>query len=392
MIRRWTFLLLLLGSVMPHSASAHSRGTSYSEWVIGSTGVDVSVRVSQLELSRLQLNPSLTPDYLERVFSVLSEDIQLWSSTGRCQAGRVSGTAIETGWIVAHWTLRCPDQKALSIRSNLFLTVAPSHLHFARVEFSGSLPIERLLTYSEPFFKLADPQDTSGSFARYLKLGIEHILSGWDHLSFVLALILLAASLREVALVATGFTLAHSLTLAAAVLGWVHVQAETIEALIGFSIALLAAENLWQRSGHERWVPWLFVLSLLVMMMLGVTRMSWPVLMGLALFTISYFALAIRSAQPVRLRITVAFIFGLIHGFGFAGAMTQLDLPAERLATGLLGFNTGVELGQLLVIASVWPLLKWLERQPRVRHWAGDAVSACICALGTFWFLTRALA
>lgn len=384
--------LLLLGLAFAQSASAHNRGTSYSEWVIGPHSAEVSVRVSQLELSRLQLDPSLTPDYLKRVFAVLSNDIQLWSSGGQCQAGRVSGTALETGWIAAHWELHCPDQEGFSIRSNLFLAVAPSHLHFARVEYPGSQPIERVLTYSDPFFKMAEPQDTSGSFARYVKLGVEHILSGWDHLAFVLALILLAASLREVALVATGFTLAHSLTLAAAVLGWVHVQAETIEALIGYSIALLAAENLWQRSGHERWVVWLFLLSLLAMMLLGSTRMTWPVLGGMALFSFSYFKLAIRSPQPVRLRIAVAFIFGLVHGFGFAGAMTQLNLPAERLVTGLLGFNTGVELGQLLVIGVVWPFLKWLERQPSMRSSVGDAVSAGICALGTYWFLIRALA
>jgi len=81
-----------------------------------------------------------------------------------------------------------------------------------------------------------------------------------------------------------------------------------------------------------------------------------------------------------------------VHGFGFAGALMPLHLPPERIATGLLGFNTGVELGQLLVVAAVWPLLKILERRPAARRWTGDAVSACICALGTFWFVMRTFA
>jgi len=247
-----------------------------------------------------------------------------------------------------------------------------------------------VLTFAEPAFALAAAPDAGASFGRYLRLGVDHILSGWDHLAFVLALILLAGRLREVALLATGFTAAHSLTLAAAVLGWAQVRADAVEAVIGFSIALVAAENLWLRAGRERWMPAALAGALLVLALLGATRLTAPLLAGLALFTACYFALAGGAARLSRLRIAVAFVFGLVHGFGFAGALTELQLPAGRVAAGLLGFNAGVELGQLLVIAAAWPLLKLLQRRPPLRAWTGDVVSACVCALGTFWFVVRA--
>ena len=370
-------------------ACAHSRGTSYSEWTITGSDAQVKARVSELELTRLRLDPPGTPDYTPQVAALLRENLQLWSAAGRCTPGEFSATAGEDGWVSATGSLHCADARDFTVRSTLFAGVAPSHLHFARVAYEGGTPRERVLTYAEPSFPLGDAPDLSGSFVRYVKLGIEHILSGWDHMAFVLALILLAGSLREVALVATGFTLAHSLTLAAAVLGWATVQADAIEALIGFSIALVAAENLWLRAGRERWMPWLLSGILLTLAVLGATRLSFTVLAGLALFTACYFALAREAARPLRLRVAVAFIFGLVHGFGFAGALAQVQLPAERLATGLLGFNTGVELGQLVVIAAVWPLLKLLERKPGARAFTGDAASACICALGTFWFVMR---
>lgn len=371
------------------SAAAHSRGTSYSEWTVSGPDAQVTARVSELELTRLALDPEQTSGYAVQVAALLREDLQLWSASGRCAAGSFTATPGEDGWVVAQGSFHCADTRDLTIRSTLLQSVAPSHLHFARVQIADQPPRERVLTYAEPGFVLGGAPDLSHSFVRYLKLGVEHILSGWDHMAFVLALILLAGSLKEVALLATGFTAAHSLTLAAAVLGWATVRPEAIEALIGFSIALVAAENLWLRAGRERWIPALLAAALVTLAALGVTRLPLAVLAGLALFTACYFALAHQAARPLRLRIAGAFLFGLVHGFGFAGAMTQANLPKDRLAAGLLGFNSGVELGQVAVIAAVWPLLKLLERRPGARVLAGDAASACICALGTFWFVTR---
>jgi hypothetical protein len=381
------FLLLL---AFAGSAQAHNRGASYSDWHIDGAQATVEARVPQLELTRLQLHPE-QPDYAPRVAALLVDALQLWSSMGPCIARDATARAGTDGWVVARWSLACPDAADLSIHSTLLQAVAPSHLHFARAVVGGAPARERVLTFADAAFPLAGSADLGGSLQRYVGLGVDHILSGWDHLAFVLALILLATGLREVALVVTGFTLAHSLTLAAAVLGWADVREDAVEALIGFSIALVAAENLWLRAGRERWLPILAAAALAALAALGATRLPPVLLVGLALFTACYLALARDAARPLRLRVAIAFVFGLVHGFGFATALAELRLPDERLAIGLLGFNAGVELGQLLVVAAVWPLLKLLERRPALRVWSGDLASAGVCALGTFWFVSRAL-
>ncbi|MGH8458764.1 MAG: HupE/UreJ family protein [Nevskiales bacterium] len=348
------------------------------------------VRVSQLELTRLQLDPAQTPDYAAKVGTRLMEDLQLWTDSGRCAAGAPSLTGAGDGWLNLHWRLSCMGNTGLTIRSRLLHDVAPSHLHFVSVRLPDGEQRERVLTYAEPALVLdiGTPPATR-SLGHYLRLGIEHILSGWDHLAFVLALVLLAGSLREIAIIATGFTIAHSLTLALAVLGMVQTRSEVVEALIGFSIALVAAENLWQRAGQERWLPWLLVLSLAALALTRATQLPLMVLLGLALFCACHFSLLTESTRPARLRAALAVIFGLVHGFGFAGVMAELQLPRDQLALALFGFNSGVEIGQLLVIGLAWPALRFVARWPGPRLWVNDIGAAFICALGTYWFVVR---
>jgi hypothetical protein len=115
-------------------------------------------------------------------------------------------------------------------------------------------------------------------------------------------------------------------------------------------------------------------------------------LAGLALFSACHFGLLARVERPARLRAAVAFAFGLIHGFGFAGVLAEMALPAERLVPALLGFNVGVELGQLAIVAVAWPVLALLARvaDGRPHRWIAELGSAAVCGLGLFWFLTRA--
>jgi hypothetical protein len=390
--RRLALALILLGATT--AAQAHTRGTSYSYWEIGQDRAEVRVHVSQLELTRLQLDPSLTPDYLRQAGARVQRQVQLRSGAERCSARDVTAEFAENGWLNARWALQCPRWDDLSVQSTLLTAVAPSHLHFVRVQFADGAVVERVLTASDSVLPLPQAQQVSvsSSLGRYIALGIEHILSGWDHLAFVLALILLAASLPEIALIATGFTVAHSLTLAAAVLGLVQTDAPLVEAVIGFSIALAAIENLWRRAGRARWAPMALTAALLILALTSASRLPGTLLLGLALFTGCYFALMSRTGRPARLRIAMGFIFGLVHGFGFAGALSALRLPAEQLAVGLLGFNLGVELGQLLVIALVWPVLKLLARWPAPRFWLNDSAASVICGLGVYWFVLRSFA
>ncbi|MES3040615.1 MAG: HupE/UreJ family protein [Pseudomonadota bacterium] len=387
-------LVLLLGGTLAH---AHNLGTSYSQWTLDTSGAEVQARVPQLQLSRLQLDPRYTPDYLPKVGELLAANLQLWAGEQRCPPSQVQAREESEGWVTATWRVDCPSPKSWLIRTRLFESVAPSHLHFVRVDTPGSHTQQQLLNFAAPSLAISQNEaSTESSLLHFISIGIQHILSGWDHLAFILMLILLAGSLRDVAWVATGFTVAHSLTLAAASLGWVLVDQARVEALIGFSIALVAAENLWLNSARDVWIPRLLLLALLAFALLtpaftALTLMTSLLMAGLLLFTACYFALLADTQKPQRWRLALTFIFGLVHGFGFAGLMGELHLSPAQLIPGLLGFNIGVELGQLFVIALIWPLLLLLRRHPRTAAWGTQSVSAAVAGLGVFWFATRLL-
>ena len=172
----------------------------------------------------------------------------------------------------------------------------------------GVTQTTRLLPASPSFTVEAAPSPWRVS-ATYLVLGIEHILLGIDHLLFVLALVLLVKGWKRLVGTITAFTVAHSITLAAATLGFVHVPGPPVEACIALSIVFVAAEIIRGRQGQP-----------------GLTeRAPW----------------------------VVAFTFGLLHGLGFAGALNEVGLPAQAIPLALLFFNVGVEIGQLAFIALV---------------------------------------
>jgi len=381
------------------SASAHGRSVSYSTWVFDETGAEVRARISRLELTRLALDPTTSQQQSDEVGRLLARSLELQSGGQACaSAAAPIALPAETGWAVFGWRLECPRRGDRTITSRLLLDVAPSHLHFARVV--GEQSVERVLSEAEPSWLLrnstrsADSSADGSSIGRYLGLGVEHILSGWDHLAFVMALLLLAARVREVAALVTSFTVAHSVTLALAVLGLVHPDARVVEALIGFSIALVAVENTWILSGRGRAISWITIAALVLFAIVGLGAVPRGVFAGLALFTACHLGLLGVSERPERLRIAVAFAFGLIHGFGFAGVLAEMSLPSDRLVPALLGFNLGVELGQLAVVVIAWPALRYIARHfdPRVERLVVEVGSAAICGLGLFWFVTRSLA
>ena len=175
-------------------------------------------------------------------------------------------------------------------------------------------------------------------------LGVEHILLGFDHLLFVLALLILVPTTRKLIWTITSFTLAHSVTLAAATLGIVNIPQKPVEAVIALSILFVAIEIVHWKQGKP-----------------GITR-QWPWL--------------------------VAFTFGLLHGFGFAGALTEIGLPDHAIPLALLFFNRGVEAGQLLFIVAV--LLVWgLMNRLVWPTWAWRIPVYSIGSLAAFWTIDR---
>jgi hypothetical protein len=201
------------------------------------------------------------------------------------------------------------------------------------------------LTARQPTVHLygsADDQRGRGEIARaYLALGVEHILSGVDHLMFVAALLFLVGFRRQLVWTISAFTLAHSLTLASAALGWLTLRSAPVEAAIALSIVLVAAEAL-----HE------------------------------------------RNTLARRLPAMVAFLFGLVHGLGFAGALKEIGLPQSHLVTALLTFNLGVEIGQLLAVAAAWAAWRLLRRLPALQLGRVPVLYG-IGALAAYWSLAR---
>jgi hypothetical protein len=218
---------------------------------------------------------------------------------------------------------------------------------------------------------------------------------------FLIALLLMGGSVGQVARLVSGFTVAHSVTLALGVLNLVRPASTAVEALIGFSIAIVALENFWLTTNQDTrcWILRLLVVALVgaaTAATIGLLLVPLMALVGLSLFSVAYLLLLREVSTAHNLRWFVAFIFGLVHGFGFAGVMAEMALPPNRVLPALFGFNLGVELGQLGMVMLVWPFLRVLSKSER--QFSGVPAlqpgiqigSAVVLAIGIFWFITRA--
>jgi hydrogenase/urease accessory protein HupE len=205
-----------------------------------------------------------------------------------------------------------------------------------------------LVRPSRPWIDITTSRGLPEVAGAYLMHGIEHILFGYDHLLFVLALILIVRRARVLLVTVTAFTVAHSITLSLATLGVVHVAGPPVEATIALSILLLACEIIRSDQGQASLTA------------------KWPWL--------------------------VAFSFGLLHGFGFASALSEIGLPQGDIPLALFSFNVGVEIGQLIFIAAVLVILRCakLIRFPDfVERHARSAATFAIGSMAAYWFIER---
>jgi hydrogenase/urease accessory protein HupE len=221
-----------------------------------------------------------------------------------------------------------------------------------RIERLDGETTTRLVRGSMPWIDVDAPAGSAFEvFTSFVLHGVEHILFGYDHLLFVLALMLIVRGTKALVLTVTAFTVAHSITLALAALGVVRVPGPPVEAAIAFSIVLVAAEIVRLRRGQPSLTarrPWL-----------------------------------------------IAFCFGLLHGFGFAGALSEIGLPHGDVPLALLAFNIGVELGQLAFIGTVL-VVAMIARKVRsvdgVRQRVTRVAPYLIGSLAAFWFVERVAA
>jgi hydrogenase/urease accessory protein HupE len=243
-----------------------------------------------------------------------------------------------------HWRVR---RAGGLVGTHIAIEGLPSTLTdvLVRVERRDGTAQSLRITPADPGFTL-QAWPGAGTVAKtYFALGVEHILTGFDHLLFVFALILLVRKRAALLWTVTAFTAAHSITLAAATLGVVHVPPPPVEASIALSIAFLARELVRQRRG--------------------------------------------KAGLTARLPWLVAFAFGLLHGLGFAGALSEVGLPQNAIPLALLFFNVGVEVGQVLFILAALGALALLRRVPLQAPWLRTASAYGIGGLAMCWTLQR---
>jgi len=262
-------------------------------------------------------------------------------------------TPVESIWdggaYVARWTTKCTGGLEGGVIHIDGLDQTSTDV-LVRFDFADGVNEARRLTAGDPSFTVPSQPSSLEVVRTYLLLGFKHILSGVDHLVFVLALLLLVNGVRRLIITVTAFTIAHSLTLAGATLGYVQMPGPPIEAVIALSIMFVATEIIHSRQGNP-----------------GLTeRYPW----------------------------VVAFTFGLLHGFGFAGALAQIGLPQSSIPIALLFFNVGVEIGQLFFIASVFAVIalgRWIARGFNMRRpaWAWAATPYAIGSVAAYWVIQR---
>jgi hypothetical protein len=246
------------------------------------------------------------------------------------------------GALITRWRVNCPDGLGESVRiAGLERTLTSA---FVRVSWRDGRTAEGLVDGDDPYLAFARTR----AVGAYLGLGVEHILSGLDHLGFVAALLLIVIGFRRLLLTLTAFTLAHSLTLSAAALGAVGLPQRPVETVIAFSIAVVAREAWLAASG--------------------------------------------RTSLTVRAPWIAAFGFGLLHGFGFASALSEIGLPQDAKLAALLLFNAGVEIGQIAVVLVLAPALHLLRTHAAgARTRVERTASVALGALAAFWVIERAL-
>jgi uncharacterized membrane protein len=347
----------------PEGAEAHPQSLSYADLRVRGAQVEARLRFAAADLLPLlkldadgdgQINARdlelLGPALPAAVF----RELRLRSGGEACAAVPARAELEPPDGVLLEGSFRCPGEiEDLEVRAGFLELLAAGHTLLAKISFEeeGSVA-QRIAAQGTETFSVSRQRSSGRNALRFLLLGVEHIFTGFDHIAFLLGLLLLGGSFPTLLKIVTSFTVAHSITLALAALDIVAPPPRLVEPLIAASIVFVALENLWalRSTGEDR-------------------------------------EAAARRALGHRWMIT--FAFGLVHGFGFAAALRGLHLPRAGLAASLLTFNLGVEVGQVAIVAAALPLLALLRRQRWFLPRGVRALSAAVGAAGLFWLVQR---
>jgi hypothetical protein len=338
-----TLALSLVGSAIV--VQAHQPGVTYSDVTVADGRVRYDLTIPYHELAEVDadhdgaLSDAEVIAQYPRLRRQFERAALVQSGDTPCPLTLQDFVQDPQGAVMFRLRGTCPDGDELRVAFQLLaMTGAPGY-NLAKIRFRGALT-EHVFTRDDTTVVItATDQGAGATLRRFFLLGVEHIATGYDHILFLLALLLIGGGLRALVGVVTAFTVAHSITLALATLDVVALPTRLVESAIALSIAWVALENVLYDRSHGRW------------------------------------------------RIT--FVFGLVHGFGFASILREMHLPTQSLALSLVAFNMGVEAGQIVVVLLAYPVIAAIQRTPHRRMIVATA-SGVILTLALYWFVERA--
>jgi len=394
LVRYLIALLLLIGG--SGGAFAHTRSESHTSWTIDGRLVRVDATVPDLEARRIDPGGQRPTDAAMITY--------LRPRIGVVAAGRECPIAAPPRMMLAAPRFRrtefifdCSGTADMSLHFDAFFELVSTHIDLAQIQFQNGDFVEQLFTADGHMLDLKASQGgelADASFLRFVEMGIMHIFTGVDHMSFLLGLVLISRRLRDLIFVVTGFTIGHSLTLGLAVTGLLRPHGEYIDALVALTIALIGVENIvvtLKKPDKLALAAGGFLLAMAALRLLGYGSLPPLLLLGGAIFTGCYLLISGHLQDTGRLRMVVTMVFGLIHGFGFAADLLENRLPREKLAEILVGFNLGVEVGQLTIVLLVTGIVI-LARRMRLatpRAITTDVLASWLVGIGMFWFIGR---
>lgn len=394
---RWMLALFLVLLGLP--VAAHTRSQSHSSWTIDGPIVRVSFSVADTETVRLHPGAGIPDD--RTLLAYLTPRLGVTAAGTVCRSVAPPHLLnAAPGFRRAEFEFACPSATKMRLVDTAFFELVPTHLNFAQVQRPDGDFVEQLITADDQGLNLADAGGNAlatASFLRFVGMGVMHIFTGIDHISFLIGLVLISRRLRDLVFVVTGFTIGHSLTLGLAVTGIIRPHAEYIDALVALTIALIGAENISvasRRPGTVALGVGLALATMAALRLLGVGLLPPLLLIGAAIFSVNYLMISGHLRDAGRVRLVVTLVFGLIHGFGFAADLLESRLPKQKLAEILVGFNAGVEVGQLTIVIALTGAVMLLRRYRLAlpRALVVDVAAAALVGIGTYWFVGRSFA
>ncbi len=398
-------LIILIFLLFNSQSYAHYFSESFSKWNIMGSDIIANFSILELEATRVlqvkEYEKILIDNELNEkdIFKIyLNDHIHVYSADIKCQSiNDIRELSSDEGYLRYELTFKCPSEENIKIINNALFNVIQSHIHIARIYLENDLLTEKALFFNDQSVDISEKETQLSffsSFQNFFYSGLNHILGGYDHLLFILGLLIIVTNLNRLILIITGFTIGHSLTLFLSLVEIVQVNASIVESLIGFTIMFVGLEYFYKHNnGKLLSLGYLVILLPLLFILSFITNIQFSgfLMMGLLLFSVGYFLLKENLKNSDNLLLLITIVFGLIHGFGFGGFLLNTEINSGNILSGLLGFNLGVEFGQILFVFAallIFQLVNFIRLNFIINLFKDTSFALLIC-FGLYFFIQR---